>query len=139
MMPLEEKMTDGRYEVRAELPDVDPDKDVEITACDGQLTIRAERKDANGRPGVQLRRVRAHRFAADRGRRGPHQRDVRQRHPYRFGADCEARADAETHSCHVWMEVTMRSPDKQWTVEVSIDEHPRAPAPRPRCGGATRR
>jgi len=31
------------------------------------------------------------------------------------------------------MDVTMRSPDKQWTVEVSIDEHPRAPAPRPRC------
>ena len=44
-MPLEEKMTDGRYEVRAELPDVDPDKDVEITACDGQLTIRAERSE----------------------------------------------------------------------------------------------
>jgi HSP20 family molecular chaperone IbpA len=41
---LEEEMKDGRYEVRAELPGIDPAKDVDITARDGLLTIKAERK-----------------------------------------------------------------------------------------------
>jgi HSP20 family protein len=33
------------YVVRAELPGIDPDKDVEITVQGGVLTIRAERKE----------------------------------------------------------------------------------------------
>ncbi len=52
VMRLEDEMKDGRYVVRAEMPGVDPEKDVEITVRDGQLTIKAERsekKDFDGR------------------------------------------------------------------------------------------
>jgi HSP20 family molecular chaperone IbpA len=52
VMRLEDEMKDGRYVVRAEIPGVDPAKDIEITVRDGQLTIRAERsekKDFDGR------------------------------------------------------------------------------------------
>jgi HSP20 family molecular chaperone IbpA len=37
---LEDRMKDGRYELRAELPGINPAKDVDITARDGMLTIR---------------------------------------------------------------------------------------------------
>jgi HSP20 family molecular chaperone IbpA len=52
VMRLEDEMKDGRYLVRAEMPGVDPAKDIEITVRDGQLTIKAERsekKEFNGR------------------------------------------------------------------------------------------
>jgi HSP20 family molecular chaperone IbpA len=46
MMRLEDEMTkDGRYEVRAEIPGVDPAKDVDITVHEGRLTIKAERTE----------------------------------------------------------------------------------------------
>ena len=51
-MRLEDEVKDGRYEVRAEIPGVDPAKDIDITVRDGQLTIKAERsekKEFNGR------------------------------------------------------------------------------------------
>ena len=53
VMRLEDEVTkDGRYEVRAEIPGVDPAKDVDITVRDGRLTIKAERtekKESSGR------------------------------------------------------------------------------------------
>ncbi|MBS4729306.1 Hsp20/alpha crystallin family protein [Mycobacterium sp. SM1] len=52
VMRLEDEMKDGCYEVRAELPGIDPAKDVDITVHDGLLTIKAERsekKEFNGR------------------------------------------------------------------------------------------
>src|SRR3974390_776010 len=52
VMRLEDEMKDGRYLVRAEMPGVDPAKDIDITVRDGQLTIKAERsekKDFDGR------------------------------------------------------------------------------------------
>ena len=52
VMRLEDEMKDGRYVVRAEIPGVDPAKDIDITVRDGQLTIKAERaekKDFDGR------------------------------------------------------------------------------------------
>lgn len=40
-----EEFTDGdRLVIRAELPGIDPDQDVEITVADHMLTIRAERR-----------------------------------------------------------------------------------------------
>ena len=45
LMRMEDEMTGGRYEVRAEIPGIDPAKDVDITVRDGQLTIKAERSE----------------------------------------------------------------------------------------------
>ena len=45
-------MQDGHYVLRAELPGLDPAKDVDITVRDGRLTIKAERsekKETKGR------------------------------------------------------------------------------------------
>jgi HSP20 family protein len=50
-MRLEDETRDGYYEVRAELPGVDPTDDIEVTVHDGRLTIKAERTqtgDSNG-------------------------------------------------------------------------------------------
>lgn len=43
-LKLEEFEADGALVVRAEMPGIDPDKDVEITIADGRLRIRAERR-----------------------------------------------------------------------------------------------
>ncbi|MEU1628790.1 Hsp20/alpha crystallin family protein [Streptomyces sp. NPDC020096] len=42
---IEERSTDDAYIVRAELPGIDPDRDVEITVDNGVLTLRAERTE----------------------------------------------------------------------------------------------
>lgn len=42
---IEDRIEDDRYLVRAEIPGIDPDKDVEITVSDGVLTIAAERRE----------------------------------------------------------------------------------------------
>ncbi|MFD8478133.1 Hsp20/alpha crystallin family protein [Kitasatospora sp. NPDC059673] len=42
---VEESEEDGTYVVRAELPGIDPAKDVEITFENGVLTVRAERSE----------------------------------------------------------------------------------------------
>ncbi len=52
LIRVEEETKDGIYELRAELPGVDPIEDVEITVLDGQLTIKADRSqtsDSDGR------------------------------------------------------------------------------------------
>jgi HSP20 family protein len=42
---VEERAEEGRYVVRAEIPGIDPDKDVSIVLTDGLLTITAERRE----------------------------------------------------------------------------------------------
>jgi HSP20 family protein len=42
---IEQDVDDHRVVVRAELPGIDPDQDVEINVSDGMLQIRAERRD----------------------------------------------------------------------------------------------
>jgi HSP20 family protein len=42
---VEDYTEDGKYLIRAELPGLDPDKDVEVTADSGMLTIHAERRE----------------------------------------------------------------------------------------------
>jgi len=49
MIRVEEEIKDNVLTVRAELPGVDPDKDIEIDISDGQLRIRAERKESSER------------------------------------------------------------------------------------------
>ncbi len=45
LMRVEDFVKDDSYVIRAELPGMDPDKDVEVTVADGILTIRAERRE----------------------------------------------------------------------------------------------
>jgi HSP20 family protein len=45
LMRVEDYVDEGQYVVRAELPGIDPEKDVDITVDDGVLTIRAERQE----------------------------------------------------------------------------------------------
>ncbi|KIQ66383.1 hypothetical protein TR51_01770 [Kitasatospora griseola] len=45
MIRVEECVEDGTWVIRAELPGIDPDKDVEITVQDGVLRIKAERTE----------------------------------------------------------------------------------------------
>jgi HSP20 family protein len=51
LLRLEDEHKDGMYEVRAELPGVDPAENIAVTVLDGQLTIKAERtqtSESNG-------------------------------------------------------------------------------------------
>lgn len=43
-MKIEEFETDGHLVIRAEMPGIDPDDDVEITVADHRLHVRAERR-----------------------------------------------------------------------------------------------
>ena len=45
LIRLEDQVTDTEYTVRAELPGLDPEKDVQISVAHGMLTLRAERKE----------------------------------------------------------------------------------------------
>jgi HSP20 family molecular chaperone IbpA len=45
MIRLEEFTEEGRYILRAELPGIDPEKDVDVSVSDGILTIHGERKE----------------------------------------------------------------------------------------------
>ena len=45
LIRVEEKVEDGHYVIRAEIPGVDPDKDVKITVGNDTLTIEAERTE----------------------------------------------------------------------------------------------
>jgi HSP20 family protein len=45
LIRLEDHLTDTEYMVRAELPGLDPEKDVHLSVSHGFLTIRAERKE----------------------------------------------------------------------------------------------
>ncbi|ORV49852.1 hypothetical protein AWC02_06075 [Mycolicibacter engbaekii] len=47
LIRLEDQVEDGHYVVRAELPGMDPAKDIDITVRDGRLTIKAERTEKN--------------------------------------------------------------------------------------------
>jgi len=42
---FEDKISDQEYVLRAELPGLDPEKDVQITSLNGVLTVKAERRE----------------------------------------------------------------------------------------------
>jgi HSP20 family molecular chaperone IbpA len=45
MMRVEDYVEDGKYVVRAELPGIDPGRDVDVTVANGVLTVSAERRE----------------------------------------------------------------------------------------------
>ncbi len=45
LLRIEDEMSEGKYLVRAEMPGLDPDRDVTVTVHDGVLTIKAERSE----------------------------------------------------------------------------------------------
>lgn len=45
MIRVEEHLEEGKYTLKAELPGMDPARDVDISVRDGQLTIKAERAE----------------------------------------------------------------------------------------------
>jgi HSP20 family protein len=47
---VEQYIQDDTYVIRAELPGMDPDKDVEVTVDAGTLTIHAERREEHREP-----------------------------------------------------------------------------------------
>lgn len=81
---VEDYVEDGRYVVRAELPGINPDSDLEVTVSKGILTIKAERQEENHgrhhsefRYGTFARSVTLPAGADEEHCRGT----VRQRHP----------------------------------------------------------
>jgi HSP20 family molecular chaperone IbpA len=48
-MRIEEEVVGDRLVIRAEIPGVDPEKDVEINVADGVLSARAERREEEGK------------------------------------------------------------------------------------------
>ncbi|WP_067675058.1 Hsp20/alpha crystallin family protein [Nocardia miyunensis] len=51
MLRVEESADEGHYVVRAEIPGVDPAKDVEVSVHGGLLTIKAERSESRAEGG----------------------------------------------------------------------------------------
>ncbi|MCC3314108.1 Hsp20/alpha crystallin family protein [Nocardia africana] len=51
MLRVEDSLDDGHYVVRAEIPGVDPAKDVEVSVHSGLLTIKAERGESREEKG----------------------------------------------------------------------------------------
>jgi HSP20 family protein len=51
LIRVEEYRQDGTLVIRADLPGIDPDKDVELTVSDGMLHIQAERREEEKREG----------------------------------------------------------------------------------------
>lgn len=49
-MRIEETIDDGKYVVRAEIPGIDPAKDLELSVAGGVLTMHAERKSETKGP-----------------------------------------------------------------------------------------
>lgn len=49
LIRVEEYREDGALVIRADLPGIDPDKDVELTVSDGMLHIEAERREEEKR------------------------------------------------------------------------------------------
>lgn len=51
LLRVEDTVEEGNYIVRAEIPGIDPAKDVEVSVHDGRLTIKAERAEKHEEKG----------------------------------------------------------------------------------------
>jgi HSP20 family molecular chaperone IbpA len=45
LIRVEDQLTDQEYKLRAELPGLDPDKDIHVAVAEGVLTISADRRE----------------------------------------------------------------------------------------------
>jgi HSP20 family protein len=52
MIPVDEYRENGDLVIRAEMPGIDPDNDVELTVSDHMLHIEAEHRDASYQDGI---------------------------------------------------------------------------------------
>ena len=59
-IPVDEYQDEGVLVVRAELPGIDPDKDVELTVTEGMLHIKAERREEEHKEGTGYVRQELH-------------------------------------------------------------------------------
>ncbi len=59
-IPVDEYQEEGALVVRAELPGIDPDKDVELTVTEGMLRIKAERREEDHKEGTGYVRQELH-------------------------------------------------------------------------------
>jgi HSP20 family protein len=59
-IPVDEYQEEGVLVVRAELPGIDPDKDVELTVTEGMLHIKAERREEEHKEGTGYVRQELH-------------------------------------------------------------------------------
>lgn len=50
VMRIEDYIEDGEYVLRAEVPGIDPAKDVDISLAEGLLTVKAERREEKREP-----------------------------------------------------------------------------------------
>lgn len=103
LIRVEEHIDDDRYTIRAELPGVDPAKDIDISVRDGQLTITAERteKQEEGtrsefRYGSFYRSM----PLPPRRARGRHQRHLYRRNPDRHRAGHRIADGGEARGSH---------------------------------------
>ncbi len=70
-IPVDEYRQDGSLVVRAELPGIDPDKDVEVTVTDGVLHIVAQRREEETVEDGQYIRKEIHHGSIERSLRLP--------------------------------------------------------------------
>ena len=104
LIRVDQMMQNSELVVRAELPGIDPEKDIELTVSDGHLHIEGERRRGPDRegglptPGAPLRGVQA--FVAAARRRGGvrHRRHLPRRHPR--GPDPDGRIDPGQEDPH---------------------------------------
>ena len=86
-MKVEEFVEDGTYVIRAEIPGIDPDKDVDITVADGILHLTATREERSEEERPEGYRTEFHYGSLRRSIRLPegasrrHHRQLQRRHP----------------------------------------------------------
>ena len=115
LVRVEDYVSEGEYVVRAELPGIDPEKDVDITVEDGVLTVKAERREAKKEGGRSEFRygLYSQRDTTHRCRRGERRRVLPRWHPR--SADAHQGSDkggAQAHRDREGMTAGRRIPDR---------------------------
>ena len=131
---VEEYVDDGTLVVRAELPDIDPDKDVELSVTNGVLHIRAQREEKTEKQEKDVYRSEfrygsfVRNVASARGRQGGrHHGELQGRRPRDPAPRWPRRGEAARH----------QGPHLAWVTSAASRSHPEATR-RSSAGGLTR-